>query len=70
MIKIDDYDFRYIRRNSRLRRNAVLVNEDKGFNETYNLIKYISQFWGGYETIIIPYTNEKGIDGLFFKQVK
>ncbi|WP_300382758.1 hypothetical protein, partial [Clostridium sp.] len=64
-----EINFKVIKRNSRGRRYAILVKESIDFDEIENIIKNINKIWGGYETYIIPYSNN-GIDEVFIKMLK
>lgn len=41
---------------SRLPRRVVVFNEENGFNEVSEIVNYISKIWGGFQTILIPYS--------------
>lgn len=42
---------------SRLPRRVVFFNEENGFDEITEVISYISNIWGGFQTILIPYSS-------------
>jgi hypothetical protein len=53
---------------SRLPRRVVVFNEEKGFDEIIEIVKYVSNIWGGFQTILIPYSST--INFNFIKMLK